>query len=109
MAESFFHKYCEILFANETNSTEETSTRPPPNGTAISNIDTEVTQVSNSRTSMEGTAPSPPGEARHKLTNNKIALILASWVFVGNIVSLIYMGTYNHVPGVATFINWCPR
>ena len=41
-------------------------------------------------------------------TSNKIALIISFWMFVGNIVSFIYMSTYSHVSGVATFQNWCP-
>ena len=112
-AESFFHtKYCQILFANEKNSTKEAGTQPPSNGTAISDtgvdsLDTEVIQLPNSKTLMEETVPSPPG-VRYKLAH-KIASILASWIFVSGVVSLIYMGTYNHVSGVGTFINWCPR
>ena len=35
------------------------------------------------------------------------ALCLA-WIYIGNVIGIIYMIAYSHIPEVDTFVNWMP-
>lgn len=35
-------------------------------------------------------------------------IIILSWIHFGNMISVIYLCHFDHVPGVATFSNWTP-
>ena len=37
-----------------------------------------------------------------------VSLSLTLWIFMGNVVSLVFMTTFAYVPGVSSFTNWLP-